>query len=274
MAPQLPTSGWQLGEEGAAAYERNLVPPILDPTAAKLVDTVGPAAGARVLDVACGTGVVARHAATRVGPDGEVVGVDISPAMLAVAREVAPATGPPIRWKEANADDLPFADASFDAVLCQAGVQFFPDRRAALAELFRVVRPGGTLGLGLPRSVAHQPGYRLLAETITRHVGVEASDILRSPYTLGDPDEIRALVAEAGFGEAHLRFLVLEVRFASAEALLRAETSSSPLGDLVGRLDPDVRTSLADDVTTALRPHTDDEGVVFPFESIILTAVR
>lgn len=274
MAQQTKASGWQLDEEGAAAYERNLVPPILEPTAAHLVDAVGPAAGARVLDVACGTGVVARHAAARVGPDGEVVGVDVSPAMLSVARDLSPAAGAPIHWKEASADDLPFPDASFDAALCQAGLQFFPDRRAALAELFRVVRPGGTLGLGLLRSVEHQPGYRLLAETLTRHVGVEASDILRSPYTLGDPDEIRALVAEAGFGEAHLRFLVLEVRFASAEALLRAETSSSPLGDLVGRLDPDVKARLIDDVTTALRPHTDDEGVVFGFQSIILTAAR
>lgn len=274
MTQQTKTSGWQLDEAAAAAYEHNLVPRILDPLAADLVESVGPTTGARVLDVACGTGVVARHAAARVGPDGEVVGVDVSPAMLAVASDVSAGAGAPTRWKEASADDLPFADASFDAVLCQAGLQFFPDRRAALAELFRVVRPGGRLGLGLLRSVEHQPGYRLLAETVTRHLGVEAGDILRSPYTFGDPDDIRALVAEAGFGEARLRFVVLEVRFASAEGLLRAEASSSPLGDVVGRLDPDVEAALVDDVTTALLPHTDDEGVVFPFEAIVLTATR
>lgn len=271
MAPRTATGGWQLEETGSAAYEKELVTRFLDPLAADLVETTQVGFGDRVLDIACGTGIVARHAVQRVGTEGEVTGVDVNPAMLAVARELG---DPSITWKKASADDLPFPDEGFDVVLCQAGLQFFENRPAALAEMRRVLRPGARLGVNTCRAVDHQPGYRLLAEAVTRHLGVEAGNIIRSPYALGDPDELRDLVTEAGFGDVHLHLVVLHGRFPSAEGLLRAESSSSPLRDIVDRLDPDVRGALIDDLTQVFGPHTDDDGVVFPFEAVVVTAVR
>lgn len=268
------SEGWQLEEASAAAYERYLGPPFLVPWATDLVDAVDLKTGERVLDVACGTGIVARQAAGRVAPEGEVTGVDVNPAMLSVAREVASHIAPPIRWEQAGADRLPFPDASFDAVLCQQGLQFFPDRSAALSEMLRVIKPAGRLGLNTCRFLEHQPGYAALVEAVTRHIGVQAGEIVRSPYTLGDMEEVRALVRKAGFEGLHGRIAVWSARFASAEDLLRAETASSPLGDVVRQLDRDVLDALVTDLTAALLPHSDDDGVVFPFETIVVTATR
>jgi ubiquinone/menaquinone biosynthesis C-methylase UbiE len=274
MAEQERTQGWQLEDGSAAAYERYLVPAFMDPWAADLVEAVDLQPAERILDVACGTGIVARRAAARVGPEGEVAGIDINPSMLSLARERAVGIDPPIRWKESDAAQLPFADASFDVVLCQQGLQFFGDRPAALAEMLRVVRPEGRLGLSTCRAIEHQPGYAVLADAVTRHVGVRAGTVIRSPYAVGEAEDLRALVGKAGFHDLHLRIAVWSVRFSSPETLLRAETASSPLGELVGQLDGEVQDALIDDLAAGLRPHTDDDGVVFPFETTVVTATR
>lgn len=264
--------GWQLDEAGAAAYERHLVPALFDPWATDLVGAVSLRAGQRVLDLACGTGIVARHVARHVRPGGEVTGVDVSPAMLSVAREAAAGLDPPIRWKEAIAHDLPFPNGGFDVVLCQQALQFFPDRPKALNEMRRVVAPGGRLGLSTCRSIAHQPGYEVLVDVLRRHVGAQASEVIRSPYGLGDPDELRGLVTAAGFRDVHLRIVVTTFRVPDAQTLLQGEMASSPLGDLVSDLDGDVRKALLDDLDRSLASHVDDDGVVFPFETLVVTA--
>jgi ubiquinone/menaquinone biosynthesis C-methylase UbiE len=264
------SDGWQVQDGAAAAYERYLVPTLLDGWAADLVAAVDVQPGQRVLDAACGTGIVARHAARRLDGEGHVAGVDVNPAMLEVARERG--ADLPITWEQAPVERLPFPDASFDVVLCQQALQFFPDRPAALAELFRVAAPGARLGVNTCRALEHQPGYRALVDVLARHVGVQAAVVTASPYALGDGDEVRALVEKAGFGEVHVHIAVWGARFASPAAFLRAETSSSPLGDLVTALDADVQDALVDDLAAALRRHTDDGGVVFPFETTVVTA--
>lgn len=171
--------------------------------------------------------------------------------MLSVARRAAAHVDRAIRWEQASADDLPFPDAGFDAVLCQQGLQFFPDPASALAQMRRVARPGARLGLST----------------------APAGEVIRSSYAFGEPEKLRALFTHAGFEDVRLRIGVWAVRFSSPEGLLGAETASSPLGDLVGALDHDVRDALKDDLRAALLPHTDD-GVVFPFETSLVTAAR
>lgn len=266
--------GWQLDDAGAAAYEQHLVPAVFDPWAVDLVSAVDIAPSARVLDVACGTGIVARHVAGRLGPEGEVTGVDVNPAMLGVARERAAGSEVEIRFEEAAAEQLPFPDASVDVVLCQQALQFFADRPAALAEMSRVLRPGGRLGLSTCRSVEHQPGYGALIDVLTRHVGVQAAAVIRSPYALGEIGDLRTLLDGAGLTAAAVRIAVWPARFPSAEGMLTAEMMSSPLGDLIRGLDDDVRSALLEDLADRLEPHTDDEGVIFPFETLVATAIR
>src|SRR5690606_34921382 len=136
--------GNEFGGHAPENYERFFVPAIGAPLANDLVETAGLQPGERVLDVACGTGVVDRLAAQRIGPNGTTAGLDINPGMLAVARAAAP-PGVAIQWHEASADTMPFTDAAFDVVLCQMGLQFMPDRVAALKEMHRVLVPGGRL---------------------------------------------------------------------------------------------------------------------------------
>jgi len=119
---------FQLSDEAAERYERCPARYILGPWAPLLVNAARPTAGERVLDVACGTGVVARIAAERVGPSGRVIGVDLNPGMIRVARSLPAPIGAPIEWLERSALDLRLEDASFDVVLCQQGLQFFPDK--------------------------------------------------------------------------------------------------------------------------------------------------
>ncbi|HSO54831.1 MAG TPA: methyltransferase domain-containing protein, partial [Actinomycetes bacterium] len=154
---------WQVAGNAALAYEAHLVPAIFAAWAPRLLGSANPAVGERVLDVACGTGVVARLAAERVGPGGRVAGLDLNPGMLAVARGLPPMPGAPITWQEANAVALPFPEATFDVVLCQQGLQFFPDRPAALREMHRVLAPGGRLALSVYSAIAHNPATQALA---------------------------------------------------------------------------------------------------------------
>lgn len=266
-------NGWQLDDAGAAAFERDLVPRFSDPWAADLVERLAAEPGEQVLDLGCGTGAVARHASPRVGPDGAVIAVDVSPAMVAAARQ-ATAHLDNVTVKEASAVDLPFPDATFDVVACQQTLQFVPNRQAAIAEIARVTNSGGRIGISTCRSLEHQPGYRAIRDVLTRHAGLPAGEVIASPYGLGDPEPLRSLLTDARLRDIHLNIAVWSIRFDSAQHALRAETSGSPLGDLVDELDLDVREQLVAELIEALRPHTDDDGVVFPFETLVVTAMR
>src|SRR5436190_80880 len=148
---------WQLTSDAAELYERYLVPALFRPWAADLVVLARLRQGDRVLDVACGTGVVARRATEYVGPGGRVVGLDLNAGMLAVARSASAAEDRAIEWCESSALSMPFADQSFDVVFCQQGLQFFPDRRAGLREMHRVSAEGGYLLVSAWRSIEHSP---------------------------------------------------------------------------------------------------------------------
>ena len=164
---------WQLDEGSAEAYERYLVPLLFALGAEYLIELATPSPGERVLDVACGTGIVARGAAPRVGSGGRVVGLDLNEGMLGMASKASSEVRPLIEWRRGDATSMPFPDGAFDVVLCQQGLQFFPDRPAALGEMHRVLRPNGRLALSVLRSVEHNPGYGLLADALKRHVGPE-----------------------------------------------------------------------------------------------------
>lgn len=268
------TAGWQLDEAGADAYERNLVPRFFEPFAVDLVESLDLQPGQHLLDIACGTGVVARHAAPQLAPGGRVTAVDISPAMLAVARQITSGTAVPIALEQADAIELPLPDGGADVVVCQQGLQFFPDQPAALAAMLRVLAPGGRLAVSTCRDLEHQTGYRALVEVLTRHVGIQAAQVTASPFTLGDPDQLRQLMTDAGSAQTTVNIRTYPVRFASPEEFLIAETSSSPLGALVDRLDDDVRDTLLEDLDSALATFSDDDGIIFPFQILTATATR
>lgn len=272
--PDLATtdSGWQLQGSAADAYEAYLVPAIFAPMADRLVATADLHPGNRVLDVACGTGVVARAAARRVGPTGAVTGVDINDDMLQTARTVSAGTAAAITWQRADAAALPFDDATFDAVLCEEAVQFFPDPVAVLREMRRVATPDATVACSVLRSLAHNPVYEVFARALGDHVGDAAEQMMGSPFAFGDGEALRAVAREAGLRDIVVRIAVGEERFPSVAEFVRWEAASSPLAGPLGALDEQRRAALIDDLERQLAAHLDDTGLVFHNETRIVTA--
>lgn len=163
-----------IGNDPPAIYERYLVPEQFLPLAQELLRRASPQPGERALELACGTGVVARQVAPRLGVSGTMVGLDASSAMLEVARSLLAPPGPPIAWRQGSALALPFPGAAFDLVLCQEGLKFFPDRSAAAREMCRVLAPGGRVVLSVSHGLEHQPIYAALNEAMERHLGSRA----------------------------------------------------------------------------------------------------
>lgn len=254
-----PTYGNSYSQNPAENYERYFVPSIGRPVAAGLVEAAALREGERVLDVACGTGIVARLAAERVGPRGVVEGLDPNPGMLAVAREAVPSEVS-IAWHEAPVEAMPLPDESFDVVLCGMGLQFFSDREAGLRAMRRVLVPGGRLLANLPGPAP--PPLEAMAKTLARHVGPESASFVHAVFSLHDPDEIRALATDAGFNNVEVRSGPVTLRLPSPSNLLWQYVYSTPLAAVVGQVDEQRREALERDFSERCRNLVEGDALV------------
>jgi ubiquinone/menaquinone biosynthesis C-methylase UbiE len=250
-------------------YERYFVPTIGTPFATELLDVAALQPGERVLDVACGTGVVTRLAARIVGPDGAVAGLDINPGMLGVARTVTPA-GTRIDWHEASAESMPLPDESFDVVVSSLGLQFVPDRTAALQEMRRVLGPGGRLAIG---TVGPTPSvFAVLEQALARHVKPEVAAFVRQVFALHDPRELEDLMAGAGFREAHVQTKTMKLTLPAPAEFLWEYVHSTPLAGAVGQIDDEGRAALERDVTAGLQTFVQDGDLIAELNVVVSTA--
>lgn len=251
-------------------YEHVLVGPIFRPWVDSLLDDVELGPGDRVLDVACGTGIVARVAKERAGATGRVVGVDVNPQMLAVARNVAPS----IEWREGDAGALPLdGDERFDRVVCQQGFQFFRDRAAAAHEMRRALATGGRLALSTWRPDHEFPLLRQLREVAERHVG--AVDDRR--HSAGDPETVEAVLRDAGFRDIRSKHLSRTLRFADGSAFVRlnamALVSMSAAGSAMDEgARQRVVAAIAEESAELVRRHTDDAGFGYEIGTNVVMA--
>ena len=258
------TETWQVDAAAAEVYERNFVPALFGVWAGPLCDAAGVAAGDRVLDLACGTGVVAREAARR---GASPVGTDLNAGMLAVARRLLAA----VEWVRADAAALPFPDAAFDRTLCQFALMYFPDRLAALREARRVTRPRGTIAFAVWASIDESPGYAALADVLERAAGSEAAATLRAPYVLGDANQLGSLFGEAGLEAITIETRTETARFPSVDELVRTEVEGSPLAGTIGEAGYQV---LLEEARTSLAPFSGRDDVRFPVAAHIVVAVH
>jgi ubiquinone/menaquinone biosynthesis C-methylase UbiE len=253
----------------AENYERFFVPAIGAPLATDLVRHAALQPGERVLDVACGTGVVTRLASQQVGDSGTVAGLDVNPDMLAAARSATPA-GVPIEWHVASAEATQLPDASFDVVLCQMGLQFMPDKQAALREMCRVLVRGGRLILNVPG-----PAPRLLTlmgEALARHVGAEAAGFMNHVFSLHDTAQIQDLVGGAGFHDVSAQANTRTLRLPAPEDFLWQYLHSTPLAGAVAQVDDESRDSLERDVVARWRGFVKDLALLLELRVVIVTA--
>ncbi len=220
-------------------YERYFVPVIGKPVALDLLDRAALQPGENVLDVACGTGIVACLALQKVGDTGSVTGLDINAGMLTVARSTHPNT---IEWHEAGADKMPFSDGTFDVVFCQMGLQFMEDRPAALKEMYRVLNPGGRVILNMPGPACRV--FQIMAEELEYSISPEAKGFVYRVFCLNETDKIRQLLLDAGFHTPDLRADYKVLSLPAPEEFLWQYIQSTPLAGVLADADRPAKESL------------------------------
>jgi ubiquinone/menaquinone biosynthesis C-methylase UbiE len=258
---------FQISPEIAEAYEAQFVPALFADWAPHTVAAAGLTSEARVLDVACGTGIVARVAADQIGPD-TITGVDANEAMLDVARRVRPE----IEWQQAMVNELPFGDGSFDAVVCQMAMMFFPDRANAVRQMSRVAAPRGRVVVTVPSSLDRQPAYAPFVDMVVRHAGPDARSLLSTYFSCGDLDELTALMHDAGLREVDVHTRTGTLKTPSIEAFVRTEVEGSPLVD---RIDESTYARIRADAESVLATFATDDGrAEVPIEGHVIAGTK
>lgn len=259
---------FQIPLETAEMYEAKFVPALFADWAPHVVEMGDVSVGHSVLDAACGTGIVARAAAQRVGPKGRVVGVDNNQAMLTVAKRVCAG----IELRQADITSLPFDDATFDVVLCQMALMFFPDRTTAIREMGRVAKPDGTVVVMVPSSLDAQPAYQPLVELAARHAGPEAVAMLSAYWACGDLDELLGITRDAGLEILSTRTRMGTARFDSIDEFVSVEVESTPVRE---RLTDDEYDTLRREVNRVLHELVTVDGTAeIPIEGHLVAARR
>ena len=257
---------WQVSTDAAEVYEACFVPAIFGTWAGPVADAAAITTGNNVLDVGCGTGVLAREALRRVGQKGQVVGLDLNEGMLAVAARVEPK----IQWRQGDAASLPFEDASFDVVVSQFALMYFPDRVTSLSQMWRTLAPGGRLAVAVWASIDRARGYQILVDITAGRNGHEAADVLAAPFVLGDQAGLAKLFVDSGISAASITLHEGSVRFASAKEFIRIEVKGSPLADM---LSDDEMEILARESERALGEFVVPSGeIIMPLDAYIVTA--
>lgn len=263
-------SGFRLTGDAVKLRERYSVRYFIGPWAPRLVALAALKPGERVLDVACGTGLVTRLAAPEVGPTGQVTGLDINANMLAVARSLPPLPGASVMWVEGDAGGMDFPDASFDVILCQQGLQFFPHKDVALQEMHRVLVPGGRVLLSVWKSAG--PYNVAVAEALERHAGLETATKYRASRMVPNAEELHRLLVDAGFRAVHIRPNAMTIRLPSLESFVLGHLSGGTVAGAVAALSEEQRAALAKQVKIVLLPYADGDGVAVPDEIHIAMA--
>jgi ubiquinone/menaquinone biosynthesis C-methylase UbiE len=257
----------------AQAYEAALVPAVFGPWAQEVVADSGITPGSTVLDLACGTGVATRYAAGLCLPNGRVIGIDIDSGMVEIARTSTLKMSSAVTFRCAPADDLPLDSASIDVALCLQGLQFFPDRSKAFAELHRVVKPDGKLVATTWSFIENCKGYWAMVGALEAR-GIDAAPA-RKPFSLPDPEVLREHAERAGFRHVTVRTEKRFTDFASAESFVEAVARGAPSSrHALAKVRQGDWPTFLSEVGTALAQWESGSRLRFPMESNVLHASR
>lgn len=257
----------------AAAYDRFMVPGLFAAWAHRAVEVARLRPGDSVLDVACGSGVVACEAAKIAGSSGRVAGVDIDAGCIEYDRERSRERGDGIEWHCASALELPFGDSAFDACICQHGLQFFPDPVQGLREMRRVLKAQGRLVALTWGPLDQNSGHHVIVQALEKR-GVDASAAKRST-SISDPDRLRDLAVQAGFNDASVKVETGRTNFESIDVFLEAQSKGSPSTRHAIALVPEAdRPAFFEEVRAALQPYCENGTLKYPMRANVLTATR
>ena len=261
---------FQLASGAAAIYEQQKVSAVFRPLAEATLDAIEVSRRDAVLDVACGTGIVARVVHERISPNVPITGVDLNQGMIEKARELTSDAGDDFRWHVANATDMPFVDGVFTVAICQQGLQFMPDEAATLREMRRVLQAKGLLVLTVWAGASRF--FRALAQAIGNHVSQEDAELSLAPFAYGGFDGLPALLGAGGFADVRVRDLSVERLIRDPETAIPREIMSNPVGPAVAARGEDVMTSIVDEVLAGCADMRRGTDLVAPQTARLVTA--
>ena len=266
------TARWHLSPDAAELYQEVLVPAMFAPWGRDLLALAAPVPGERVLDVACATGLVARLAAEAIGPRGAVTGLDLNPAMLRVACSQPDSSGARIEFLEGDVASMSLPDARFDLVLCQQGVQYFPSRPRALAEMWRVLRPGGRALVSVWQG---DTAYtRALADALEAALGRKAGNSMRRVLACPTTAQVAQEMREAGFRDINTQARTLLREIPDLRTFVFRHLGATPHSAAITRLDEERRRRILEQMLAALEPVRHGTGVRYPETTSVLTGWR
>jgi ubiquinone/menaquinone biosynthesis C-methylase UbiE len=257
-------------EKTAISYHELMVPALFEQYADQIVDEAKIEPTDKVLDIACGTGIVACTAADRLNSKSHVVGLDMNPGMVAGAEK----QDPDIEWRQGKAEELAWDDQSFDVILSQFGLMFFEDRKLALSEMHRVLKPGGRIVISVFDSLDNIKAYKIMSEIFGRIVGDEVGQALSFPFSLGDVDELKSICSESGLDSARISSRQGKANFPDVRTMVLADVKGwFPLAGFV--LDDSQIDEVVSKAETALEEFINDDGrVIFPLPAYFITCTK
>ena len=259
----------------AGVYEEIYVPRIFIPWAKLLLERAALRPAEAVLDIATGPGTVARLAAEQVGPKGRVVGADLSEAMIAIARAKPPSPGAAsIEYIVSPAAPLNVEDGAFDVVTCQQGLQFFPDRPAAIQEMHRALKPGGRVVVAVWREIAFQPYFAAIETALRESLPDQQAKPYGLPFQWPKASDLAAGFTDHGFTEVSLAEVRRPLTFEGGVRQAFAAVAASPVATTVAGLDAAARARLWSAAQRRLAPLVSDGQVRTHMVSNIATARR
>jgi ubiquinone/menaquinone biosynthesis C-methylase UbiE len=262
---------YELEEAAVAAYERQKVRSIFRPLAEATLTALGNRRLGAVLDVACGTGIMARVIRERNGPAVPVVGVDVSSGMIAAARALSSDLDGTFDWHVASVDAMPLAAGSVDSCFCQQGIQYFPDEGAALAEIRRVLRDKGCLVLTVWTEA--NAYFRAQSDAMRRHVGEAAAMKALSPFSYPARTRLPDMLEGQGFRDVGVRDISISRVIADAERGIAEDIDGSPLGPLVRACDEATMRRVVDDILSDCADFIDGTDLCVPQHASMVTAI-
>ncbi|MBC8438249.1 MAG: methyltransferase domain-containing protein [Deltaproteobacteria bacterium] len=263
-------SGWQLSGDGPNAYEKYIVPAYTWVWAKEIVKRACLREGEKILDVACGTGLVARIAADEQSNPGLIYGVDVNEVMIKKARNI----GKSINFYHSDVLEMPFSNNYFDVIFCQQGLQYFPDPGSALKEMNRVLVENGRILLSVWRPIKYSPFYKSLCKVLEKYVNTKSASMLSAAFTFGDFGKLKSLFSDAGFNCININIVVKQMRYSPFEEFVVGGIMASPFYKDIQEMQGSKREEMLLEIYNSNQNYIDDNGLAAPMESYIVNAKK
>jgi len=263
-------SGWQLSCDGPSAYEKYIVPAYTGAWAKEIVNRACLSQGEKILDVACGTGLVARTAADVLRNCDLIYGIDVNEEMIKKAYEIEKG----INWQNCEVTDMTYSDNYFDVVFCQQGLQYFPDPSLALKQINRVLVKSGRILLSVWRPIQYSPFYESLCKALEKYLDIKAASMLLAAFSLGDYEKLKTLFEDAGFNSININIVIKQMSYSPFEEFVVGGMMATPFFQEIQAMPSSLREEMFSDIYDSNQDYIDDDGLAAPTECYIVNAKK